>query len=235
MNTVAPAVVDPASYAAWRATPLGAVTETLEQATLVELIGDVRDRRVLDAGCGDGTFCRVASAWGGRVVGLDADPRMLAVARRASSVAPGVVFVQGEIESLPFADAAFDVVIASAVLCFVADARAAMREFARVLRPGGRLVLGELGRWSVWAASRRIRGWLGARPWQVARFRRASDLRALATGAGLTVDKIRGAVFYPPIGWLARWFAIVDPILGRLTTIGAAFILIRACLPHGVR
>jgi len=99
---------------------------------------------------------------------------------------------------------------------------------ARVLRPGGRLVLGELGRWSVWAAIRRLRGWLGAATWKAARFRTADELRALAEAAGLRVAAIRGVVFFPPVGICARLMAPVDPWLGRHTTLGAAFIALAA-------
>jgi hypothetical protein len=67
------------------------------------------------------------------------------------------------------------------------------------LRPGGRLVLGALGRWSTWAARRRVRAWLGNQLWRAGRFSTARDLASLIERAGLRVDAIRGAVFYPPI------------------------------------
>ena len=136
--------------------------------------------------------------------------------------------MDGRVERLPFPDASFDVVAAITVLCFVSDAAGALREMARVLRPGGRLVLGELGRWSLWAAIRRLRGWLGAATWKAARFRTAGDLRVLAEEAGLSVTAIRGAVFYPPVGILARALAPLDAWLGHLTTVGAAFIAMSA-------
>jgi ubiquinone/menaquinone biosynthesis C-methylase UbiE len=102
-----------------------------------------------------------------------------------------VTFLQGQVERLPFPDASFDVVAAVTVLCFVTDAAAAVREMARVLRPRGRLVLGELGRWSVWALSRRLRTWLGAATWQAAHFRTARELSALVRDAGLRVGCTR--------------------------------------------
>ena len=102
---------------------------------------------------------------------------------------------------------------------------------ARVLKPGGRLVIGELGRWSWWAAHRRIRGWLGDRTWRAAMFRTAKELRRLVNAAGLNVAEIRGAVQYPPCGFAARLLAPVDPWLGQQTTLGAAFIAVSAIRP----
>jgi SAM-dependent methyltransferase len=132
------------------------------------------------------------------------------------------------VERLPFPDASFDIVASVTVLCFVEDAAGAVREMARVLRPGGHLVLGELGRWNSWAALRRVRGWLGSATWKAARFRSARELGALARQAGLSVTATRGAIFYPPIGLLARLLAPPDPRLGRITTLGAAFIALGA-------
>lgn len=227
--TTAPTAIGPKVYESWRATSLGAVTEALERRLVLDLMGDLAGAHVLDAGCGDGVLiCAVASR-GAVATGVDPDPAMLAAARaRASKDGIKAAFLDGRVERLPFPDASFDVVAAITVLCFVSDAAGALREMARVLRPGGRLVLGELGRWSLWAAIRRLRGWLGAATWKAARFRTAGELRVLAEEAGLSVTAIRGAVFYPPVGILARVLAPLDAWLGRLTTVGAAFIAMSA-------
>lgn len=229
-----PTTIGPAAYETWRATSLGAVTETIEQRLILELMGELKNARVLDVGCGDGVLTCAASSRGARATGVDPDPAMLNAARaRAKRIGVEADFMDGRIERLPFADASFDVVAAITVLCFVSHASAAVREMARVLRPGGRLILGELGRWSLWAAIRRLRGWLGAATWKAARFRSAKELRALVEDAGLRPTAIRGAVFYPPVGLCARFLAPTDHWLGRLTTWGAAFIALRAIKGNG--
>ena len=228
-EAIVPGQIGPKAYDAWRATLLGRVTEAIERRLLLELMGELRDARILDAGCGDGALVCAAAARGADATGLDPDPAMLAAARmRAGGAHVQAEFVEGRIEQIPFADASFDVVVAVTVLCFLTDASQAVCEMARVLRPGGRLVLGELGRCSFWAMIRRVRGWRGAETWKAARFRTAGELRTLAESAGLSVTVIRGAVYYPPIGTLARVLAPFDPWLGRVTTFGAAFVALQA-------
>ena len=225
----APKAIGPDVYAAWRATPLGAITEALEQRLILGLIGEVHGARVLDAGCGDGMLVCALASLGAEVTGADPDAAMLAAARLGADKA-GIraAFVEARVEQLPFPSAAFDVVTAVTVLCFVRDAAGAMREMARVLRPGGRVVIGELGCWNPWAAIRRLRGWFGSATWKSVRFRTAAELRLLAEQAGLTVNAIRGAVFYPPIGIFARSMAPIDAWLGHRTAFGAAFIALSA-------
>ncbi|MGA2514236.1 MAG: class I SAM-dependent methyltransferase [Candidatus Limnocylindrales bacterium] len=217
--------IGPESYASWRKSSLGATTEALEARLILDLAGDLSRCRVLDAGCGDGALACAAAALGAIVTGVDPDPSMLAAARsRVEGKGIAATFIEGSLESLTFQDSSFDVVVAVTVLCFVGDAAGAMREIARVLRPNGRLVIGELGRHSIWAGLRRLRGRLGSSTWRRARFRTGSELWALMAEAEIEVQVVRGAVFYPPIGPIARLMAPVDPWLGRHTTVGAAFI-----------
>jgi len=228
-TTDASTTIGTEAYVAWRATPLGVVTEAIEQRLILDMMGELAGARVLDAGCGDGALVCAAAWRGADLTGIDPDPAMLAAARsRAVKAGVRATFLEGRVERLPFPDASFDVVASITVLCFVPDAAGAVREMARVLRPGGRLVLGELGRWSLWAAIRRLRGWFGSSTWKAARFRTATELHALAEQAGLSVTAIRGAVYYPPVGLLARALAPIDSWLGGLTTFGAAFIAIGA-------
>ena len=127
-------------------------------------------------------------------------PRPSHAQSRRPPLAAAAVMVQlseASAETLPFENDSFDVVSAVTVLCFVREPERAIREMARVLKPGGRIVLGELGRYSSWAAWRRLRGWLGHPTWRAARFRTGGKLRDLATGAGLVVETVRAAVFYP--------------------------------------
>jgi SAM-dependent methyltransferase len=218
----------PNVYAGWRASSLGEITEALEHHVILRLTGPLQGRSILDVGCGDGTLAMLLAHEGaGRVTGCDPDPRMVAKAMAATR-RESIDLAVARSQALPFPDGSFDIVTCITVLTFVSDAGNAIREMARVLRPGGRLVIGDLGKWSIWAARRRIRSWLGAKMWQSARFRTANDLAAMTKDAGLAADGVVGAIFFPPWTTLARVMAPIDPSLGRITTLGAAFVAIGA-------
>jgi SAM-dependent methyltransferase len=95
---------------------------------------------VLDAGCGTGGLLARLGAtcptW--RRTGLDGEPRAASIARRKSGAAVAI----GDINQMPFTDAAFDAIVSSDVLCHRnVDQERALSEFRRCLRPGGLLVL----------------------------------------------------------------------------------------------
>ncbi len=219
--------VTPLDYTRWRASELGVITEALEREAVLDLAGPLAGLDLLDVGCGDGTYAITAVKAGARVSAVDASAEAIdAAGRRASGAGLVLDLRVGDASRLPYPDATFDLVLAVTVLCFIPDTAGAVREMARVLRPAGRLILGELGRWSLWAAWRRLRARLGSATWQGAAFRSAGDLRLLLAGAGLEPGAIRAAVFYPPAGWAAKRLAPVDRWLGKITTVGAAFIAI---------
>jgi len=222
----------PAAYSAWRQSTLGRITDALEQDLILELIGPPDGKAILDVGCGDGLLALELARRGANVLGVDTSERLIAAARkRAKERGADVRFDIARAEALPFETASFDVVIAVTVLCFVEDATTAVDEMVRVLKPGGRLIVGELGRYSTWAALRRIKGWLGSPVWRAARFRSAAELKQLAQEASLTDISVIGAIYYPPLGYAARLMAPIDPWIGRWTTAGAAFLVLVATNP----
>jgi SAM-dependent methyltransferase len=97
-----------------------------------------RGTRLLDAGCGASLLGLLARLRGAQVTAIDASAGLLAIARERL---PDADVREGDLEALPFADASFDAVTAVNSIFYAADMAAAMRELARVVRPGGRVVV----------------------------------------------------------------------------------------------
>jgi ubiquinone/menaquinone biosynthesis C-methylase UbiE len=111
--------------------------------TLLERAALGRSERLLDVACGTGIVARIGRDHvgdRGHVVGVDASPGMLGVAR---AVAPSIEWREGDATRLPVGEGeVFDVVTCHQGLQFFADKPAAVREMRRVLAPGGRLAIG---------------------------------------------------------------------------------------------
>lgn len=94
-----------------------------------------------DLGCGTGQTSEAVAPFVERVVAVDRSSEMLQAAKRRLRDQPNVDIRRGELEALPIAGEELDVAIMMLVLHHVPDPLAVLRETARVLRPGGRLVL----------------------------------------------------------------------------------------------
>lgn len=117
-------------------------------AALFSALGPLRGARVLDLGCGKGRFAARLRERGARVVGLDLSMAMLRSAR-------GLDRVRASARRLPFADGAFDAVVAVEVFEHVGPPEPVLREARRVLRPGGVLAV----------VDKNAASWNARRPW----------------------------------------------------------------------
>ena len=193
----------------------------------------------LDAGCGDGRYLAALPGLGdlpSRVVGVDIADSILDTARRATSFAGfEPELVRANLERLPFAAAEFDLVVSVQVLEHLLDPTAGVSELARVVRPGGVLVLSTDNRRMLitktlnaprWAVTRAI-GMHNSRvvfDFPHGAFGR-DELVAMLAAAGLEVERARtfrfSVVGAPP--GLVRAFNRIDR---RLPDLGVGDVLL---------
>ena len=113
--------------------------EACLRAWRAELLGQLAGE-VLEVGAGTGSTLALYPKAVTRLVMAEPDPHMRRKLLRKRGLSGAIEVSDASLEGLPFADASFDAVVCSLVLCSVRDQAAALAEIARVLKPGGRLV-----------------------------------------------------------------------------------------------
>ncbi|GIH63802.1 hypothetical protein Msi02_46190 [Microbispora siamensis] len=113
----------------------------IDEPIIGAIVGTLSPGVALDAACGTGRVAALLAERGHRVLGVDSSPDMLAHARAR---APLGRFLLGDLHDLPVPDDAVDLVVCSLALTHVPVLRPAMTEFARVLRPGGHLIISDM-------------------------------------------------------------------------------------------
>ncbi len=158
----------------------------ITRGRLREVLAPQPGERVLEVGPGTGYYTLEVAGWiepGGQLEIFDLQQEMLDHTMRGASdrghtnIAP----TQGDARELPYPDATFDAAYLVTVLGEIPDQDAALRELARVLKPGGRLVVGELFGDPHWVSPAKLTG--------------------RAEGAGLTFARRSGG----PLGYFARF------------------------------
>ncbi|MEW6447703.1 MAG: methyltransferase domain-containing protein [Bacillota bacterium] len=191
------ALFDPyaAEYDSWFNTPKGRLVWQLELKILLKALKPCHGERILDAGCGTGNLTQELVARGANVTGVDVSAAMLKIARKKMKEGKAV-FLRADVASLPFAPESFDAAVCFTVLEFTRKPEEALRELWRVIKPGGRMVIGMLNRLSPWAAARKGRGVFVS-----ARFYSPREMRQLilsATSAPRGSLRQNAAIYFPP-------------------------------------
>ena len=134
-----------------------AVRTGMLDSWMVEALGDVSGKRVIDIGCGEGRFCRILSERGATVTGVDLTEALIERARVQGS--DKEAYFLGDAENLEGVDdEAFDLAVSYIVLVDLLDYQRSIREAYRILRPGGRFVVCNVH--PMRTASINISGWI---------------------------------------------------------------------------
>lgn len=139
-------------YRVWSETydePRNALLD-FEEPVVREILDRLPNGTVLDAACGTGRYAAYLAAYGHRVVGVDSSPDMLA---RARLRVPDAEFLLGDLHRLPLASDAADIIVCALALTHLPALGPVMAEFARVLRPGGHLVISDVHQETVFLGS----------------------------------------------------------------------------------
>ncbi|MFC7492096.1 MULTISPECIES: class I SAM-dependent methyltransferase [unclassified Knoellia] len=123
-----------------RANENGLFNRWYARPAVLDLLGDVAGRRILDAGCGSGPLLADLTQRGANVAGFDASQAMIALARERLGEESDLK-IADLTQSLPYDSEAFDDALAVLVLHYLEDWSRPLSELRRVLKPGGRLVV----------------------------------------------------------------------------------------------
>lgn len=132
-----------AGYASWSAVydSLPSSYIEVEEPVVHALLDALPPGDALDAACGTGRQTGALVARGHRTIGVDQSAEMLAKARER---APGAEFRTGHLERLPLDDDSVDVAVCSLAMTHLADLKPGVAELARVVRPGGRIIVSDM-------------------------------------------------------------------------------------------
>ena len=112
-----------------------------EEPVVREILDAVRVGTALDAACGTGRWAERLASLGHTVTGCDATPAMLEIAR---AKVPGARFAEGDLTALPLEAASVDLAVCTLALTHCPDLRPPVGELARVVRPGGRVIISDV-------------------------------------------------------------------------------------------
>ncbi|HSL00170.1 MAG TPA: methyltransferase domain-containing protein [Rubrobacteraceae bacterium] len=187
----------------WRVRSLGLLTgerfpNERELRVISDLLRPESGGRYLDLGCSAGLYTRNLQRGldaGGRVVGIDISPSMLGeAARRARRLGVKPSFARADAENLPFADASFSGAVCGGTLNELGDPARALRETARALVPGGRLVVMGILK-AATSGGRRLQRFLSTGG---VRFYEPEELESMFDHAGFDADPLitHGLIFF---------------------------------------
>lgn len=172
--------VEAEEYDNWYETEKGAFVDEVETALAFELFQPEPGERVLDAGCGTGNFSLKLARKGCQVVGIDISGSILKLAReKVSQTNLKVEFYQQNLLDLDFAGESFDSAFSMAAFEFIKDYERAFRQIKRVVKPGGRILIGTITRESSWGRLYRRQGEQEDSVFRHAHFKNPEDLNRL--------------------------------------------------------
>ncbi len=170
---------------------------------MIQSFGDVKEKTILDVGCGGGILSESLASLGAMVTGIDADPRSIEIAKKHASHSSLVLtYHTTPVETFPHSP--FDMVTCFEMLEHVAAPETVIKACAAKLAPGGYLFLSTINRTmqaylSAVIMAEYVLNLLPRQTHDYAKFIRPSELAAMARKAGLAVVKLLGVGYLPVV------------------------------------
>jgi ubiquinone/menaquinone biosynthesis C-methylase UbiE len=188
-------------YADWYQTERGSYVGENEYLCLTEHIGDCSGEKIIEVGCGTGFFLRKFALEAEEAVGFDLTAGMLEAGKKfAEEKDIEISFIQGNVlEGVPFEDNYFDIVYSNSMIEFFEkgkEAKEVLEEMLRLLKPGGKFVIGVLNKESTWAYKRTAELLEKDSIFSINQFYRWNEFQELMSNFGEV--KIETTLFVPP-------------------------------------
>lgn len=138
-------------YDSWYQTKVGNFIDKVETDLAFSLFSVSHGEKILDAGAGTGNFSIKLAQVGAEVTGIDICEDMLCKAKEnAAKAGQEILFLKRDIYSTDFSDNSFDAVFSMAAFEFIKDDRRAFEEIYRVVKPGGKILIGTIAKSGAW-------------------------------------------------------------------------------------
>lgn len=183
-------------YDSWYQTKLGAFVDQVETKAVFDLFQPQPGEKILDLGCGTGNFSIKLAQKGCQVTGIDISETMLErAAEKANKLDLDINFIKTDALNLEFEANHFDSVFSMAALEFIEDLKKAVQEMKRVVKPGGKILLGTIRKESDWGRLYQKQAQKEKSVFGHATFREPEELEKLDKN---NLIQIKECLFIPP-------------------------------------
>ncbi|MGK9475594.1 class I SAM-dependent methyltransferase [Melioribacter sp. OK-6-Me] len=184
------------NYDQWYETPLGNFVDRLERRAIFSLLNATKGESIIDVGCGTGNYSLELAALGCNVTGVDNSKKMIDIAiEKARYRNLKVNFLFADVTKLPFEDDLFDAAVCVAAVEFFDNWQKGVNEIFRVVKPGGKIVIGFINKNSNWGELYQSNYFKENTVFKYARLLGIDEIRSIHTGE--LID-IKETLYTPP-------------------------------------
>lgn len=213
---------DAIDYGSWFRTRKGKLVDELEKAALLKAMQGKKYNAMLDVGIANGRQAETYHSFVDRLVGIDISSKQLEYARKTADKLnlKAEFFVCNDASSLDFPDQCFDAIICTRVLQHLYDWKAALRDFKRVLKPGGDLYLITYNRFSIYGTGKWFQNKINPLK---GNFRNPIDITRELKKNGFVIEYYAGAMIAQPSAFPGFTIRLVRPLLKIVESLDKIF------------